>query len=162
MSQEKHIMYVNDPSTIAMGLLPDPVSEEDLRGLVDMVADSGADSFVQDVYNQGFTVYFRSDRFQYDQREQHRRFLPLLDAGIQPVQVMLDHCHKRGMAFLAGFRMNDSHPIGTNSMCSLTACPWPPAGIRGLLGHRAAQPITWRHFVRSGYPPTRWLAAGTN
>ncbi len=76
-----------------------------------MVADSGVDTLVQDVYSQGWTVYWRSDRFQYDQREQHRRFLPMLEAGTQPLQALLDRSHERGMAFLAGFRMNDAHDL---------------------------------------------------
>ena len=83
--------------------------EEDLRRWVDMLADSGVDIFQQDVYNKGCTAYWRSDQLQYDPREQHRRFLPLLDAGIQPLQVLLEHSHRRGMAFHAGFRMNDTH-----------------------------------------------------
>ncbi len=33
----------------------------------------------------------------------------MLDAGIQPLQVLLDHSRKRGMTFVAGFRMNDNH-----------------------------------------------------
>ena len=82
---------------------------DDLKRLVDMIADSGADSFQQDVYNKGCTVYWRSDEFQYDQRQQHRRFLPMLEAGTQPLQVLLEHSHRRGMAFTAGFRMNDTH-----------------------------------------------------
>ena len=103
------MLYASDPSSIATGMLPNPVEPDDLRRWVDMIADSGVDVFQQDVYTQGFTVYWRSDRFQYDQREQHKRFLPMLDAGIQPLQVLLDHSRKRGMAFLAGIRMNDSH-----------------------------------------------------
>jgi len=102
-------MYVSDPSSIARGILPDPVKPHDLRRWVDMLADGGVDTFVQDVYNQGFTVYWRSDRFQYDLREQHRRFLPMLDAGTQPLRVLLDRSRERGMAFVAGFRMNDCH-----------------------------------------------------
>ena len=103
------IVYNSDPSSIARHLLPDPVEADDLRRWADMLADSGVDLFVQDAFNQGFTVYWRSDRFQYDQRPQHERFLPLLDAGTQPLQVLLDRSHERGMTFLAGIRMNDGH-----------------------------------------------------
>ena len=108
-AQTQRIIYVSDPSTIAFNLLPDPVEEDDLHRWVDMIADSCVDVLVQDVYNQGFTVYWRSDRFQYDQRAQHRRFLPMLDGGVQPLEVLLDRSHERGMVFLAGFRMNDTH-----------------------------------------------------
>ncbi len=105
----RRLLYVSDPSSIAGGVLPDPVEADDLRRWTDMLADSGVDIFQQDVYAQGFTFYWRSDRFEYGGREQHQRFLPLLDAGIQPLQLLLDHSHKRGMAFVAGFRMNDNH-----------------------------------------------------
>ena len=103
------IVYNSDPSTIASHVLPDPVEADDLRHWTDMLADSGVDVFVQDAVNQGFTIYWRSDRFQYDLRPQHERFLPLLDAGTQPLQVLRDRSHERGMTFLAGIRMNDGH-----------------------------------------------------
>jgi len=105
----RRLLYVSDPSSIALNVLPDPVEPDDLRRWVDVLADSGVDTFVQDVYNQGFTVYWRSERLQYDQRDQHRRFLPMLDAGIQPLQVLMDQSHERDMDFVAGFRMNDTH-----------------------------------------------------
>ena len=105
----RRIHFVSDPSSIAVGLLPDPVEADDLRRWVDMVADSGVDIFQQDAYHKGCTIYWRSDQFQYDPRRQHRRFLPLLDAGVQPLQVLLEQSHKRGMTFVAGFRMNDNH-----------------------------------------------------
>ena len=105
----RRIHFVSDPSSIAVGLLPDPVEADHLRRWVDMVADSGVDILQQDAYHKGCTIYWRSDRFQYDPRRQHRRFLPMLDAGTQPLQVLLDQSHERGMAFIAGLRMNDNH-----------------------------------------------------
>ena len=106
---ERRIVFSSDPSTIATWMLPDPVAAADLRRWVDLLADAGVDTMVQDCYNQGFTPYWRTDRFPYDTRAQHRRFLPLLDAGVQPMQVLGDRCHERGMTFLGGLRMNDTH-----------------------------------------------------
>ena len=83
----RRIVYCSDPSSILYNLLPNPVEPDDLRRWVDMLADSGVDTLLQDVYNQGYTVYWRSDSFQYDQREQHQAFLPMLNAGIQPFAV---------------------------------------------------------------------------
>lgn len=103
------LLYVSDPSGIASSVLPDPVEPDDLRRWVDMLADGGVDTLAQDSYSQGMTVYWRSDRFQYDLREQHQRFVPMLEAGDQPVQVLIDRCHQRGMAFIGGARMNDTH-----------------------------------------------------
>ena len=106
---ERRIIYVSDPSSIARNYLPDPVSEDDLRSWVDELADAGTDTFIQETYTQGWTVYWRGDRFEYDARPQHRRFLPLLDAGVQPLQVLLERSHERGMEFMAGIRVNDNH-----------------------------------------------------
>ena len=53
------------------------------------MSTSDADVFVQEVYHAGWTMYFRSERFEYDARPQHRRFLPMMDDGVMPVQVML-------------------------------------------------------------------------
>ena len=103
------ILYVSDPSSIARKLLPDPVREEDLRRWVDIVADSGVDIFDQEVFSMGWTVYWQSDLYEYDRRPQHRRFLPLLAEGIQPLDILIDQAHKRGMRFVAGLRVNDNH-----------------------------------------------------
>jgi hypothetical protein len=100
---------VSDPSSIATRYLPDPVSEEDLRSWVDDLAAAKVDTFVQEVYTQGWTVYWRCDGFEYDARPQHRRFLPLLEAGIQPLDVLVEQSHKNGMEFIAGIRVNDNH-----------------------------------------------------
>ena len=105
----RRILFVSDPSSIASRYLPDPASEEDLRRWVDDLADARVDTFVQEAYTQGWTTYWRSDRFEYDARPQHRRFLSLLDASIQPLEVLLEQAHERGMEFLAGIRINDNH-----------------------------------------------------
>ena len=107
------LLYVSDPSSIALNMLPDPVREQDLRNWVDMLADAGVDIFDQEVYNQGYTVYWKSERFQYDKRPQHKRFVPLIEKGTQPLDVLIDQSHKRGMKFIAGFRMNDEHNFPT-------------------------------------------------
>ena len=106
---ERRIIYVSDPSSIAMRHLPDPVTEDDLQRWADDLADAGTDTFIQEAYTQGWTTYWRTDRYEYDARPQHKRFLPLLDAGVQPLQVLLDQSHKRGMEFCAGIRVNDNH-----------------------------------------------------
>ncbi|MFM1550592.1 MAG: family 10 glycosylhydrolase [Lentisphaeria bacterium] len=106
---EHRILYVSDPSSIVANFLPDPVTADSLRQWVDMLADSGVDIFQQDCFNQGFTAYWRSEQMPYDQRPQHAKFLTMLDAGEQPLQVLLDRSHERGMTFIAGFRMNDNH-----------------------------------------------------
>ena len=103
------VIYVSDPSSIASRYLPDPVTEASLREWIDDVAAAGIDLFIQEAYSQGWTTYWRTEGFDYDARPQHRRFLPLLDDGRQPLGILLDQCSRRGIRFGAGFRMNDNH-----------------------------------------------------
>jgi|GEM_PF-5958170 len=111
MTDLRRLYYISDPSSIATNLLPDPVRESDLRSWIDTVADAGVSTFCQEVFSQGWTAYFRSQHpdYEYDQRRQHRRFLPLLDGGVSPLDILIDEAHARGMGFLAGFRINDDH-----------------------------------------------------
>ena len=77
------LVYVSDPSNVcnydfdpgdARPLITShPATPEELRTFIDRVATSAADVFVQEVYNAGWTMYFRSERFEYDARPQHRR-----------------------------------------------------------------------------------------
>ena len=106
---ERRIIYVSDPSSIARNHLPDPTTEDDLRRWVDEMADAGANTFIQEAYTQGWTTYWRTEKFEYDARPQHRRFLPLLEGGVQPLEVLLDQSRRRGMEFMAGMRVNDNH-----------------------------------------------------
>jgi hypothetical protein len=124
----RRIVYVSDPSSIAMHYLPDPTTEEDLRDWVGELAAARVDTFVQEAYTQGWTTYWRGDRFEYDARPQHRRFLPLLDKGIQPLQVLVDACRRRGVEFLAGIRINDNHG-------HISVSQGVGAGARFLTGH---------------------------
>ena len=113
------LVYVSDPSNVANYdfdpgdarplITSHPATPEELRRFIDHVATSDADVFVQEVYNAGWTMYFRSERFEYDARPQHRRFLPMMEDGTMPLQVMLERCRERGMRCLAGFRVNDNH-----------------------------------------------------
>ena len=99
---ERRLLYVSDPSLIASRYLPDPVTETHLRDWIDDVAAAGPDLFIQEVYTQGWTTYWRSPGFDYDARLQHRRFLPLLEEGTQPFAILLSQCRARGMEVMAG------------------------------------------------------------
>lgn len=113
------VIYVSDPSSMtnydfdpgrARPLITShPTTPDELIDLVDNIAMNKPDTLIQEVYNAGWIMYFRSDRFEYDARPQHRRFLPMMDDGIMPLQVLLDRAHEHEMQFLAGFRLNDRH-----------------------------------------------------
>ena len=87
----------------------DPATPEQIHRLVDDVALSGADVFGQEVFGQGWVLHFRSDTYEYDQRPQHRRWIPMLDQGINPIEVFCERAHQRGMKFIAGARFGDDH-----------------------------------------------------
>ena len=106
---DRRLLYVSDPSSLAKNYLPDPVEADDLRRLINMMADSGVDMYCQEVYSQCWTEYWRSEQYPYDQREQHRRFLRMLDEGVQPLDILIDESRKRDMLLIAGFRVNDGH-----------------------------------------------------
>ena len=120
------ILYTSDPSNVAFfqagrniihqpeaaQIKEDPARQEDLIQWVDRLAQNGVDAYAQCVYSQGWTLYFRSERFEYDARPQHQRLLPMMDAGVMPLEVLIERSHKRGMQFLAKFRMNDLHGGG--------------------------------------------------
>ena len=82
--------YDFDPGHPRPLITTQPTTVEELRRVVDNIALSGADTLIQEVYNAAWTMFFRSERFEYDARPQHRRFMPLMDQGIMPLQVLLE------------------------------------------------------------------------
>ena len=123
---ERRLIYTSDPSNLAfyqvgrqVAHMPnaatvsgDPARREDLIQWVDDLAHHGVDTYAQAIYSQGWTVFYRSDRFEYDARPQHQRFVSMMDAGVTPLEVLIEQTHKRGMEFIGKFRMNDRHGNG--------------------------------------------------
>ena len=54
----------------------------------------------------------------------------MLDEGIQPLSVLIDQSHKRGMSFIAGIRVNDNHGYKTTAGGKF---PWEGGGIAALI-----------------------------
>ena len=102
------VVYVSDPSNTT-ALYSDPAQPDELRQWVRNLAAGGVDTYVQEVFSEAWSLFYRTELCQYDTREQHQRFVPMMDAGIVPLEVYTDEAHKQGMAFVAGFRMNDRH-----------------------------------------------------
>ena len=123
---DRRLLYTSDPSNLAfyqvgrqVAHMPDaatarrdPARREDLIQWVDDLAHHGVDTYAQAIYSQGWTVFYRSDRFEYDARPQHQRFVSMMDAGVTPLEVLIEQTHKRGMEFIGKFRMNDRHGNG--------------------------------------------------
>lgn len=106
---KRPVLFNSDPSSYAITYLPDPVVEDDLRRLIDMHADAGITLFCQECYSQCVTTHWQSETLPFDHRPQHKRYRPMIDSGVQPLEVMVDQCHRRGMQFIAGYRINDTH-----------------------------------------------------
>lgn len=123
---ERRLIYTSDPSNLAfyqvgrqVAHMPDaatarndPARPKDLVEWVDTLAHHGVSTYAQAIYAQGWTVFFRSKQFEYDARPQHQRFVSMMEAGITPLEVLIEQTHKRGMEFIAKFRMNDRHGNG--------------------------------------------------
>lgn len=103
------LLYFADGGINAYNLW-DPFSEEQLRGFVDAFADNDIDILSQKIYAGGGTKpglfvpehpdfpWWRNDRFR-----------NLIDSGVQPLEVMIEQAHRRGMKFFCKMRMSDWH-----------------------------------------------------
>ena len=105
----RRLIYNSDPSNTT-GHLSDPTQPEELRDVVRNYAREGnIDTLVQEVFAEAMTMFWRTEKCPYDIRPHHQRMVPMMDDGLMPIEVYIDECHKQGMEFFAGFRMNDRH-----------------------------------------------------
>ena len=106
----RRLIYVSDPSNTTSHLSEPAAQPEELRQIVRNYAQAGSiDTLVQEIFAEAMTMFWRTDKCSYDIRFQHERLIPIMDDGIMPVEIYIDECHKQGMEFIAGFRMNDRH-----------------------------------------------------
>ena len=123
----RRLIYVSDPSNTT-SQLSDPTQPEELRRIVRNYAKEGSiDTVVQEVFSSAKTMFWRTDKCPYDIRPHHQRMVPMMDDGLMPVEVYIDECHKQGMEFLAGFRMNDRH--GSNPQFFKKLCEEKPEWV---------------------------------
>ncbi len=105
----RRLIYVSDPSNTTSHLSDAEARPKELRRVVRNYATGHIDTLVQEVFAEAMTMFWRTDTCPYDIRYQHRRLLPMMDNGIMPIEIYIDECHRQGMEFIAGFRMNDRH-----------------------------------------------------
>ena len=107
---DRRVIYNSDLSNTTCHLSEAGATEDELREVVRNYAAVGAiDTLVQEIWHQGWSTFWRTEKCPYDSRFQHERLLPLLNQGVAPVEIYIDECHRQGMEFFAGFRMNDRH-----------------------------------------------------
>jgi hypothetical protein len=106
----RRVIYNSDLSNTTCHLSEPEAKPEELREVVRNYATAGAiDTLVQEIWHQGWSTFWRTDKCPYDSRLQHERLVPIMDTGIMPVEIYIDECHKQNIEFIAGFRMNDRH-----------------------------------------------------
>ena len=88
-----------------------PAKPEEFRRWIRLVAAAGTDTYVPEVFFDGLTMHYRSERIPYWHNEQSERFQPLMDAGFKPLEIFIDESHRLGMELVPGFRMNDRHGV---------------------------------------------------
>ena len=107
---KRRLIYVSDPSNTTSHLSEPAAQPEELRQIVRNYAQAGSiDTLVQEIFAEAMTMFWRTDKCPYDIRFQHERLIPIMDDGVMPVEIYINECHKQGMEFIAGFRMNDRH-----------------------------------------------------
>lgn len=105
---DRRLIYVSDPSNTTSHLSTPP-DEEEFRRIIRNYTLGGIDTVVQEVFAECMTMFWRTDLVPFDLRPQHQAMVPMMDSGTMPVEIYIDECHKQGMEFIAGFRMNDRH-----------------------------------------------------
>ena len=104
----RRLIYVSDPSNTTSHL-SDPVQEDELRQIIRNYTLGGIDTVIQEVFAECMTMFWRTGLVPYDIRPHHQTMVPMMDRGTMPVEIYIDECHKQGLEFIAGFRMNDRH-----------------------------------------------------
>ena len=103
-------IYNSDPSNTTRHLSEPAAHPDELRQIVRNYArEAHIDTLVQEIWQQCWTDFWKTDKCRYDTRPQHQRLVPIMDTGVMPIETYIDECHRHGMEFIAGFRMNDRH-----------------------------------------------------
>ncbi len=106
----RRVVYNSDLSNTTSHLSDPAAKPEELRQVVRNYAKEGSiDTLVQEIWHQGWSTFWRTDKCSYDSRPQHKKLVPIMDTGVMPIEIYIDECHKQNMEFIAGFRINDRH-----------------------------------------------------
>ena len=133
-SKQLEIIYNNDTPS-AFEFVPYEPSAEDLGRQVDLFAENGIDTYSQDVF-EGSTLYDSRFCEHLGKRQgggywARVKMADALAAGLEPVAIWADRCHRHNMRFVAALRVNDRHSRGPGDR------PWETGGVLG--GWRGAR-----------------------
>ena len=115
--RRKRVIYFNDARHYYLFVYDPPMTFEDAWAPVDEVAGTSVDTFAYGV-NRGDGLFYPSkvgERFGYDmpQFEQSaywrvwHNMQSLIDRGLDPLTLLVDRAHDKGMDFFASLRMGD-------------------------------------------------------
>ena len=110
------IVYASDHNNIPSYILTHQPTAAELRGVIDMLAASGVDILAQTVFQKKGVGWF------WPEHPDHNHWNGGVDKIDQkeglPIEIAIDQCHKRGMEFIAKFRMADRHPHGATGLAA--------------------------------------------
>ena len=111
---EVRVVFASDSAIASYNTWDAPGAEDQkgaagqLRRAVDDLADNGVDVLAQLTFASQGVGFFWPEHPDHIHRT-YSRIDRSGKKGVQPIEVLIDQCHKRGMKFLAKFRVSDRH-----------------------------------------------------
>ena len=106
-----HCSDMGSHFTSGTWLFGDPTTPDELRRWIRAIAAGGADTYVPEIYFDGYCMYYRSERCGLWDNPNYSRFNAMMDEDTMPLEVFTDEAHRLGMELCPGFRINDRHGV---------------------------------------------------
>ena len=104
---DARIVYVSDAASDTRSILTQNPTADQLRGYINMLADNGVDIFAHDIFQKQGVTWFEPEHPDHAHLKTPVDGIPAEDGP--PITIAIEQVHKRGMKFLAAFRMADRH-----------------------------------------------------
>jgi len=189
MPRTKRTLYFNDARHYYMYVIEPPMTLQEAWRPIDEVAGTGVDTFVYGVeVNNGLFYPSRQGIMYGDDMEEiadciswrtWKNMHSLIDQGYDPLRVLIDRAHDRGLEFIASLRfagyggLEDRHRIPVPDPGILDGCFEPASVVRGGAdyAHREVPSMaspssrSWRQTIRptasSWISPSRTSTSST-
>lgn len=134
------ILYASDHDNIRY-ILTDKPTPEQLRRHIDDLANNGVDILAQNVFAKQGVGWFDPEHPDHAHRPGHVD--PIDRQQGPPIKIAIDQCHKRGMMFLAKFRMADRHRGGERGLIARRKDLWNKDFGNGAMDYRQDEIRDW-------------------
>ena len=121
---KKRTIYFNDARHYYLFVFEPPMSMEDAWNPIDEVAGTSVDTFIYGVARGDGLFYpskvgrrFGTDTHPFEAAPDYRVFYnmqSLIDRGLDPLQVLIDRAHEKGMEFFSSLRISDTPGLNPN------------------------------------------------